>query len=41
MNVIIPENGSMHDRLIKLLVEVDIGKSRLGGTKLKLGEELV
>lgn len=41
MNVIIPENRSRHDMLIKLLVEVDIGKSLLGGTKLKLGEELV
>lgn len=41
MNVIIPNNGSRHGRVMKLLVEVDQGKSLLRGIKLKLDEELI
>lgn len=41
ISVIIPKNGSKHGRLLKMLIEVDLGKSLLRETKLKLDEELV
>lgn len=39
LNVIIPENGSKEGKVLKILVEVELDKPLLRGTKIKLGEE--
>lgn len=41
LNVILPENGSKLGRMLKLLVEVNLSKPLLRGTKLKLEQELL
>lgn len=40
-NVIIPENGSKNGRMLKLLVEVELDKPLLRGTKIELENEFV
>lgn len=40
LNVVLPESGSKKGRLLKLLVGVELDKSLLSGTKIKLGDEL-
>lgn len=40
-NVVIPESGSRSGRLMKILVDIDLGKPLMRGTKIKLEEELL
>lgn len=40
LNVIIPESGSSNGRILKLLVEIDLKKPLLRGTRIRLEEEV-
>lgn len=40
-NVIIPKNGSINGRILKLYVEINLRKPLLRGTKVKLNNETV
>lgn len=41
LNVVLPESGGKEGRLLKLLVELDLDKPLLRGTKLKLDNEVI
>lgn len=41
LNVVLPDSGSKEGRLLKLLVEVELDKPLLSGTKLKLDHEVI
>lgn len=41
MNVVLLENGSNVRRLLKLLVEVELNRPIMRGTKIKLNDEQV
>lgn len=41
INVVYPRNGRKEDRMLKMLVEIELGKPILRGTKIRLDEKMV
>lgn len=41
LNVVLPDSGSKEGRLMKLLIEIDLNKTLLRGSKIKLDDEMI